>query len=198
MRKYRSWLMGLGIGLILGASMLQLVLAAKNQSNSLSLTREQLEEEASKSGFVVYPVDERIYTEEELQAKLEEAAKAKEQPAAGTDQSKAKVTTDESNAAKPQDQSDEQKDTSTPDTEVSASPSAPVAEDPAVATLYIRPGMTLTEVANKLEQLGVVDDAADFLDKCFSIASDLEIGTSVFTGKPTYRSIMTELTRVKP
>ncbi|MFC5532484.1 hypothetical protein [Cohnella yongneupensis] len=197
MRKYRSWLMGLGIGLIVGASMLQLILAAKDQAGNKSgmpLTRAQLEEEASKAGFVVYSANEKVYTEDELQAKLDEAKKATEQPAATPTASQEAPSTDNANTTQQQDQTG----TKAPEATPSASPSAPPAEDPVAVTLYVRPGMNLTEVANKLEELGVVEDAKDFIDKCWSISKDLEVGTAVFTGKPTYRDIMTELTRRKP
>lgn len=168
MRKYRSWLMGLGIGLILGASMLQLILTAKGQagkSAAMPLTRDQIKEQASKEGFVVYAAEAKIYTEEELQVKVDEAVK------------QAELKTE---SAIP-------------------SPSAsPAAEAPKVVTLNVRRGMTLTEVADKLEELGVVKDGDDFLDISSSIAKDLKIGTSIFIGKPTYREIITELTRSKP
>ena len=176
MRKYRSWLMGLGIGLIVGATMLQLILAAKEQVGNMK-TREQLEEQASKAGSVVYPANEKIYTEEELQAKLDEAVKA---------QQKAEAP---SPSPSPSSESKEP---------ISESPSAIAEDEPKATTLYVRPGMTLTEVAKKLEELGVVEDSSDFLDKCWSIAKDLEVGTAVFTGQPTYRAIMSELTRNKP
>ena len=51
MRKHRSWLMGLGIGLILGASMLQLILMAQDQlviATEQSITQDQLAEEAQE------------------------------------------------------------------------------------------------------------------------------------------------------
>lgn len=181
MRKYRSWLMGLGIGLIVGASMLQLILAAKEQAGSIN-TKEQLEEQASRAGYTVYPANVKMYTEEELQAKLDEAVKARQE---------AEAT---SPSPSPSTESKEPESTES----ASESPSATAEEEPKATTLYVRPGMTLTEVAKKLEELGVVEDGDDFLDKCWSIAKDLEVGTAVFTGQPTYRAIMSELTRNKP
>lgn len=186
MRKYRSGLMGLGIGLIIGASMLQLILAAQDQTKPL--TREQLEKKAVAAGYVVYKADELLYTEEQLQSKIEEAVQQAQKKAEEADPAPTDKQTSES-AAEP-----------SPDSEASASesPDATEEEEPKAVTLYVRPGMTLTQVANKLEELGVVEDGADFLDKCWSIAKDLEVGTAVFTGQPTYRQIMTELTRSKP
>lgn len=188
MRKYRSGLMGLGIGLMIGASMLQLILAAQDQSKPL--TREQLEKKAEAAGYVVYSADKPLYTEEELQAKIEEAIQQAQKKAEAAEPTSA--PSDKQEIEPPAKTSPES------DASPSASPGATDSEDPKATTLYVKTGMTLTEVAAKLEQLGVVEDGDDFLDKCWSIAKDLKVGTAVFTGKPTYRQIMTELTRIKP
>ncbi|WP_027084332.1 hypothetical protein [Cohnella panacarvi] len=188
MRKYRSWLMGLGIGLMIGASMLQLILAAQDQTKPL--TREQLEKQAEAAGYVIYSAEESMYTEDELQAKIEEALLQAQEKANNAEPSSAPS---DKQAAEPGAEASPESDAS-----ASASPGATEPDEPKATTLYVKYGMTLTEVAAKLEQLGVVDDGDDFLDKCWSIAKDLKVGTSVFTGKPTYRQIMTELTRLKP
>ena len=180
--------MGLGIGLIVGASMLQLILAAQDQTKPL--TKEQLEKKAAAAGYVVYSANVSVYTEEELQAKIEEALQQAQKKADNAEPSSSpddKPASDEAAEASPES-----------DTSASVSPDATESDEPKATTLYVKYGMTLTEVAAKLEQLGVVDDRDDFLDKCWSISKDLKVGTSVFTGKPTYRQIMTELTRLKP
>ncbi|MBO9597656.1 MAG: hypothetical protein J7559_07545 [Cohnella sp.] len=188
MRKYRSWLMGLGIGLMVGASMLQLILAAQDQTKPLTL--DQLKKKAEAEGYVVYSAQKQLYTEEELQAKIEEAVQQAQKKADAAEPTSAPSDKEETEPASEP----------SPDSEASASasPDAAESEEPKATTLYVKYGMTLTEVAAKLEELGVVDDGDDFLDKCWSISKDLKVGTSVFTGKPTYRQIMTELTRLKP
>jgi len=187
MRKYRSWLMGLGIGLIVGASMLQLILAAQDQTKPL--TKEQLEKKAAAAGYVLYSAEASVYTEEQLQEKIEEAVLQVQKKAEEAAPAPTGKQTSEPAAEEPSSESTEP-----------ATPSADAAaeDEPKATTLYVKPGMSLKAVADKLEQLGVVDDADDFVDKCWTIAKDLKVGTSVFTGKPTYRQIMTELTRLKP
>lgn len=192
--------MGLGIGLILGASMLQLILAAKEQAGNaaeLPMTREQLEEEASRANFVVYPKDETLYTEEQLQVKLEEAAaKAETEKESEPEPSESAKATDEpaseeesaSNAAP---QSEEQ-----PSSGTAKEDDAKTGEES--VKLYVSPKMTLQEVGKKLEELGVVADGADFVAQSKAIATKLDVGTAVFSGKPTYEEIRQELTRKKP
>lgn len=189
MRKHRSWLMGLGIGLILGASMLQLILVAQEQAeeaSKLPMTREQLQQEASRLNSVVYSADQRLYTEEQLLAKLEEVKQAKGEPEPETSKEP------EPGASKEPEQSAAPKDDEQP------MPASEASAEAEPITLYIRPRMTLEEVAQKLEELGLVEDADDFVEKSLSIAKSLDVGTAVFYDKPTYAEIRRELTRAKP
>jgi hypothetical protein len=167
MRKYRSWLMGLGIGIILGASMLQLIQFANDQAAIAAnepLTREQLNTEAMNAGFTLLPVGQTMYTQVQLDKKVSEAVAAASKPSVLAN---------------------------------SAKTGAGDSEDPKAVTLYIRKNMTLTEAAVKLQKLGVIDNADDFIKKADSISKRLNIGTAVFTGKPTDEQIMAELLREK-
>jgi hypothetical protein len=173
MRKYRSWLMGLGIGLIIGASMLQVILVAKDQAVIVvdqTLTRDQLDEQAKQMDLV-------ILTSKQLEDKLEEAVLAAME----------KKTSKEPTEAIDDSQSDLK----------SQEPNTSGSEVPKAVTLYIPKGMNFSEAADKLERLGVIEDADDFIDKAWSISTKLGVGTAVFPGKLTYRQIMNELTRSK-
>lgn len=193
MRKHRSWLMGLGIGLIIGASMLQLILLAQDQAVMVArepISREQLNEEAKKAGLV-------LLTEEQLNTRVEEAVAASQEETESNNGENEGI--DDSNTAlKPPGAS------ATP----SATPSDPEkAEQPEASaspekekekvTLYVSYGMSLTEVAIELEKLGVIDDADNFIKKARDIAKRMTVGNAEFTGKPTYQEIMNELTRKK-
>ena len=57
--------------------------------------------------------------------------------------------------------------------------------------------MSLTEVAAKLEELGIINDADDFVAQAAKISKKLRVGTSILHKKMSYEQIMTELTRVK-
>jgi hypothetical protein len=63
--------------------------------------------------------------------------------------------------------------------------------------LYVKYNTGLEEIAWKLEALGVIKDADDFISKAYEIRKKLAIGTSTFKGQPTYKQIMDELTRIK-
>jgi hypothetical protein len=167
MRKFRSWFMGLGIGIILGASMLQVIQFAKNQSVIVvgeSMNREQLDTAAKNAGFVLLPAGQTMYTQDQLKAKVDEAVAAAVQD----------------RAIKPP-----------------APSQSSESKEPKVVTFYIRKNMTLSEAGKKLEELGVIDNAQDFIKKAEPIAKKLNVGTAVFTGKPTFERIMAELTREK-
>lgn len=102
MRKHRSWLMGLGIGLILGASMLQIMLIGKEQAGRVAgqepISRERLQAEAKMAGFVLLPADEKRYTQQELDAKIAAAVsssndKTKSPPPAAKDGKEPRIVT---------------------------------------------------------------------------------------------------------
>lgn len=195
MRKYRSWLMGLGIGLIIGASMLQLILVAKDQTVMVAeqtITREQLDEEAKKSGLV-------LLTADQLDARVNEAVTAALEEEIKEDSDvEAPEIDDTMGALKPPPQA-------TNDAENSASPSETAEPSKSDAgskvngevTLYIPYKMNLSEVADKLQELGVIKDADDFVVKAWSISKKLSVGTAVFNKNQAYQQIMNELIRVK-
>ncbi len=190
MRKNRSWLMGLGIGIVLGASMLQLILAAKDQQEKVPPTREQLQQEAEKAGYVVYPADEKLYTEAELQAKLDALAGSKAAAEATPSQDVASAAPGTEEEAPPADDAKPNADAA-----ASASPGEPDAEP---VKLYVRPAMTLEEAAQELEKLGVISDAKAFIEKARPIAKKMRVGNALFTPGMTVEDMMSELTRKKP
>lgn len=193
MRKYRSWLMGLGIGLILGATMLQVILMAKDQSVMVaeqSITREQLDEEAKKSGLVLLTaeqLDTRV-NEAVATALEEDSAKNSNNDTSNGSNEQSTPIDDSKGALKPPPQKT--------DTENSTSSSGS-AEEQREVTLYIAYKMTLTEVADKLQDLGVIEDKDDFVVKAWAISKKLSVGTSIFKTNSTYQQIMDELIREK-
>ncbi|MFC5702104.1 hypothetical protein ACFPVX_12455 [Cohnella faecalis] len=179
MHKYRSWLMGLGIGIILGASMLQLILLAKGlqtseKNGSEAITREQFESYAKEQGLAFYPSAEKRYSEDELAAKIDAAIAAlPEQTDRAQDAASPKADSAESNGKEPSDGSSEEK------------------------SIRVEYNDTLIIVAGKLKDAGIIDDEADFLKQANSISKKLKVGTSTFTGKPAYSEIMKHLTGTK-
>ncbi|MFC5472045.1 hypothetical protein ACFPPD_25520 [Cohnella suwonensis] len=190
MRKHRNWLIGLGIGIMLGSSMLQLITFAKDQTESVAdvaLTREQLNVQAEKNGLV-------LLTDEELQQRLEEAATAAKTGAQG----EAGKAEQPSASPSPEKEAAPASESPSPSAAAPNPPDEPVtSQSNDKATLYIGAGMSLTEVANGLKKLGIVDDAKDFVERARPIAKKMNVGNAIFTGKPTYDQIIAELVRKK-
>ena len=177
MRKHRKWWMGFGLGIALGASLLQLMLAAQDLRNAAEAPQ--------------------IYTQAELDEAVENAVRnALER--AGAAETKAGVRAPAESGASEPVYSGASDGTSAPEAEPSP-PAAHAPEAPAekVVSFYIYPGMSLTSVARSLEYLGIVEDAEDFLETARPIARNIQTGTSVFVGQPTYDEIIAELTRKK-
>lgn len=195
MHKYRSWLMGLGIGLILGASMLQVILLAKDQTamvDEQSFTREQLDEEAMKLDLV-------LITAEQLDDKVNDAVTAALENNGNKESKEESTKIDDSKGAlkSPPKETNDIKNPPSPSESAASSNQAAGSIDQREVTLYIPYKMTLSEVADKLQELGVITEADDFVVKAWSISKKLSVGTSVFKGKQTYKQIMDELTREK-
>ncbi|RED66057.1 hypothetical protein [Cohnella lupini] len=190
MRKYRNWLIGFGVGIIIGASMLQMILVAKDQSAMVaqeSLTRDQLDAEAEKAGLV-------LLTEEQLNDKVEEAvAASQEQSNKGDDNGQEGIKDSDDEALKTPAPSD----SPVPEESGPASTDDNGQEVTEPVFLRVDYGMTLTEVADELKKLGLIDDAKDFINEARPISKKMKVGKSEFTGKPTYEQIMNELTRKK-
>jgi len=186
MRKLRKWLMGFGIGLIVGASMLQLITFAKDQAAKVTeerLSPERIGEEADKAGLI-------LLTREQLNARLEEAA-AQAAPKTGKAEEE----------ASPEPEASEKPNDSEPNATVPPDDSSPEPEEPSpsaeTTSLYVAYGMSLTEVGEELQRLGLIGDVKDFIENARPIAKKMKVGTAVFSGKPSYEAIMDELVRKK-
>lgn len=182
MRKYRGLIIGLGLGLMLGAAMLQLILTAESMSlPSGGIASETLEEEAAAQGFALVPAGEKTYSQQELDRAVEEAVK---DAAAGGGQDGGGT---------------EAGGTSEADASASPSPEASPAPAPAPEKLvfYIRANATLKEVATALKGLALIEDEDAFIREARSYSGKLRVGPSVFVGKPSFEEIIDEITRAK-
>lgn len=184
MRKYRGLIIGLGLGLMLGAAMLQLILTAESMSlPSGGIASETLEEEAEAQGFALVPAGEKTYSQQELDRAVAEAVK---NAAAGGGQDGGGTETG---------------GTSEADASASPSPEASPAPAPAPApeklVFYIRANATLKEVATALKGLALIEDEDAFIREARSYSGKLRVGPSVFVGKPSFEEIIEEITRAK-
>lgn len=74
MRRHRKLLIGLGLGLMLGASLLELVnFSRQSGPSALEWTEEQFLEQADRFGYRVFPADAQIYTQADVDRMIREA-----------------------------------------------------------------------------------------------------------------------------
>ncbi|MCC3376208.1 endolytic transglycosylase MltG [Cohnella sp. REN36] len=182
MRKNRSLLVGLGIGLMLGASMLQLMTAARQQESQLqerdSLSLETVKKDAEGLGYSLLKLGGDTYSQEQL----DEAVKKAADKAAADAKGAAEKALQESEAAKP--------DAPAPSREASKA-------EKGTYHLYIAYNDDLTRVASNLEEMGLIADKAAFLKKAKPQAKSLQVGLCTFQAEPTFDEIIAELTRRK-
>lgn len=81
MIKNRSLMIGIGIGIILGAVLLQLVNIGKGQTmlSGAQLTPEQIQQAAQAQNMQVYTADQKVYTKEQWQELVKQEEEKKKQ-----------------------------------------------------------------------------------------------------------------------
>ncbi len=195
MRKHRSWLMGFGIGLMAGAIMLQMITFAERQGAPLAeeqMEPERLADEAKKAGLL-------LLTQAQLDERIREAAAAGSKTAespGGSGEETGGESPDSEASSDPAGSEAPPEDSEPPAAEQGVADPSPKTE-PERVSLYIRYGMSLTEVGQELLKLGVIDDVKEFIEETRPVAKKMKVGTAVFKGKPTYQEIMDELVRKK-
>ncbi|MNO59504.1 YceG-like family protein [compost metagenome] len=215
MIKNRSFMLGLGSGLIIGALLLQLMLSG----GAAPMTKEQLLKEAAKLNLTVTDkaADVPATEGEEVQQNADPAAAgdtAATAPAGSAQPSaspKASPAASPKAASQPTDAKSPAKPTTpaAPTTtsavkpKVTASPiKAPSTPDPVAAggiSVKIPTGITLSETADLLAEAGVVKDKAEFLRSAISRKANTKIqyGGYNFTKGESNDSIIDKLTTVK-
>lgn len=173
--------MGFGLGIALGAMLLQLINFAEANDKMLMSAEES-----------------KMYSQQELDDAVKEAVHKAELLAAQS-------TSSPSPSANGSDSGDGQTDMTPPTGSADGTPlpedggqSNPNGgEDERVVAFYVNRNMSLMAVARSLKALGVIEDADDFTQAARPVSKRIAIGTSVFSGKPTYEEIIAELTRPK-
>ncbi|MFC0214367.1 hypothetical protein ACFFK0_18200 [Paenibacillus chartarius] len=166
MFKNRTLIMGIGIGLIVGALLLQIMIVAKEPGSASAapgttempqadeMSQQQVKELASRY-FNVYDKNEKMYTQAELDAKVQEALKAQPQ------------------APAPQPAAVEKK-----------------------VSVYISSGLIATQVAELLYRSGVVADRFAFEKMLTDqkITDKIQSGYHEFVGNPDPQAVIGVLT----
>ncbi|RUS46346.1 hypothetical protein [Cohnella sp. AR92] len=203
MFKRRGLLIGLGLGLMLGASMLQLIQAAEKGSSSFglsgaSLTAEELKQEAKAQGFALVDSTAKTYSQEELDAAVR---KAEEEKSASKDADSQDHQGSEANQGSQDNQGGKDSPAtgnagaaeSSKDAEAGPTP----AKEEHTYSFYIRNNASLVEVATGLQELGLIEDKDRFVKQAKPYSGKLRVGTSTFVGKPSFQEIINEITRAK-
>jgi len=183
----RSLLLGLGIGLVAGALLLQLMLVGREQS-------ERLADIDRLSG------EDALYTQSEVDALI---AEAEERLRRQLGQEPAGEGTDAGNAVdRPSDEGAREGDPPSGAGDPAVNESGQHGEkesgdadgaDSAIE-VRIRPGMTLTETAELLESEGVIEDANALMELMARMSTKIRAGYYTFTGNETLEEIRTILT----
>ncbi|GAB6988943.1 hypothetical protein [Paenibacillus pini] len=203
MIRNRSFMTGLGIGLLIGALLLQLMLMGQGQSvvesqnPQVKLTKEQLEEQASAMKLkIVDPKDQLLTQEEWKQKVISDAAKAKESGVkTPTNGGAAKQP---SKPTEPKQPKDNEKQTDiTSDKPVSTNkPDTPKTPSSVKIEYKISDGKFLQDVAEDLKKAGVISDTNQFIQKGRSkkMSTKIQSGTYYFEPGEDFNSILSKIT----
>ncbi|AZK47766.1 hypothetical protein [Paenibacillus lentus] len=214
MFRNRHFMLGLGVGLIIGAFLLQIMNIGQGQQSKI-ITVEQVQQAAEKLNLKVVGEDEQLLTEEEWEAKLEQ--KAEEESAAGEKDQPMQPEAPESPSTPQEPQSDGGKTSDQPSTSKSEAvvPTAPkqpeatvpkAAEsteaavvdkpEPVTVKYKIAYGDSLTAVADGLKQAGIISSSEAFIKEASKrgINTKIRTGTYSFQIGEKYSSIITKIT----
>jgi hypothetical protein len=199
----RSFMSGLGIGLIIGAILLQLMIVGESQVSQMkdqpdedTVTREQIEEQAKTLDLKVVESSKPLLTEEEWkQLKLEESAIMEGKPIETPDQSKSAVEPVEPSSPKEPTEKNSEKTTSK--VQVPIAPSViPAKTKPLEKVSYkIDKGSSLTDVAEGLEQIDVISDRNLLIKEATKQKVNTKIleGNYTFSKGESYESIISKI-----
>jgi len=208
MIRNRTFMMGLGVGIVAGAVLLQLMLigqGAQLTKASLTgeLTKEELQAAAEAMDMQVLDKSEELMTAEQWKQKQlsEEPSEGGEQPK--DDQAKPSepadnAGTDQPKTPKQPKEPDQPEAAKTKETRQAAAPPEPKAPAKANApiTVSVPAGNNLGDVADSLLAAGVIKDRQGFIDKATEkrINRFIQSGTYTFTAGEDYGSIITKIT----
>ncbi|WP_431089389.1 endolytic transglycosylase MltG [Paenibacillus sp. 8b26] len=211
MIKNRSFMLGMGTGLITGALLLQLAMIGQGQSQPSSvdpknMTREQLEEAAAGLNLQISDSSDPKMTEEEWRNKVIKegnktpVAPKKAEAAQIPSTPKKPASSTPSAASKPSASTSALQSPDKPQTKGSSATTTPdMPKHPATPQVQysIASGSNLRSVASGLQKAGVVSDASAFEAeaKAQRINTKIRTGTYEFTKGEDFGSIITKITK---
>jgi len=187
----RSLLLGLGIGLIAGALLLQLMLAGKEQSERLAdigrLAGEDALYSQSEVDALVAEAEERARRQFEQESAGRGAA---EEASPGGPAAEGAADGGEPSGGSGGQTEGADGNAAEGGTEDDAASGA----ETGLINIRIRPGMTLTETAKLLEAEGVIDDAEALMKEMARMSTRIRAGYYTFTGNETIEEVRTIIT----
>lgn len=188
MIKNRSFLMGLGTGIALGALILQLALIGQGASATYdkTLSREELEEQAELLNLKVYDLNEKVMTEEEwTSSKSDGSSTLQGEPDPADD-----------SLEQPADPEVELPEESEEPEEPTSEKTSSADENSDMVTYRVIQGATLNDVADHLSTLHVIQDKAAFLKeaKRQKINTKIQTGTYEFKQNESISSVIQKIT----
>ncbi|WP_433943306.1 hypothetical protein [Paenibacillus sp. SN-8-1] len=204
--KNRTFMIGLGVGLILGALLLQIMLIGQGNESSQLLTKQQVQQAAERLGMKVYEGTEQVLTAQEWEAKAKEESQKKDQAKTETP-AEPKAPSSTKTPAAPESTSSP-KSPAAPDRTNSASkPSAPQVSTPETSktsepkkpeqiSFKISSGENLTKVAEGLKSAGIISDKSAFIQTAIDSKANYSLQTGTYTFKPgeSLSSIISKIT----
>lgn len=186
MMRNRSFMFGLGLGLIIGAVLLQLMIIGERQTSNMgnptdvNLTKEQIQEKAEELDLkVVDPAEELLTQEEWTQKKIEESSKMQGATTEIPEVNEPAVVPDEpSTPNKPLEEN------TTIDVVSPKTPNVDQTETqtPKKIDYKINKGSNLTDVAAGLEKIGVISNSNQFIKE----ATKQKVNTKILDGNYTF------------
>ncbi|WP_410510849.1 hypothetical protein PaeBR_11970 [Paenibacillus sp. BR2-3] len=207
MIKNRSFMIGLGSGLVAGALLLQLM----NSAGVAEPSKEQIIKEAAKLNLKVSDQAEKLLTQEEWAALQEQNMESGgeggnaansgtlSQPAAGISPSPAAAPDAAASPAPPSTPGEVQLPAVSAAPAVTMAPASSDSTIDGVVSLRIPNGSTLRDVANLLTMAGVIQDKSGFLRAADSrgITKVIQYGKYSFNKGESLDSIIKKLTTAK-
>ncbi|GIP21455.1 endolytic transglycosylase MltG [Paenibacillus sp. J22TS3] len=204
--KNRTFLLGLGVGLIAGALLLQIMLIGQGTASSQLLTAQQVKEAAQRFNLKVYDEAEKVYTAQEWEAKPKEAKPGEQTSPETKKPVEPKAPSSTTDPAKPDSASAPKepaapdgvdKSSTAPDTPKTTTPKQTEApKKPETISFKISSGDTLSKVADNLKKSGIIDDKSAFIQKAVDKKSNyrLQTGTYSFEEGESAASIISKIT----
>ncbi|MFD2409593.1 hypothetical protein [Paenibacillus rhizoplanae] len=202
MMKNRFFMLGLGVGLIAGALLLQLMIAGR----AAPLTKEELIQQATRLNLTLVDPAEASATatpspEEGASAPASQAAAKPAATPASTPAIPPKPAATPSAAATPGKPSApaQPQSTAEPVTKAPVTPGAPAVAVNGVISLRIPTGITLAQTADLLAEAGVIEDKNKFLQTANSrkVNTIIQYGSYNFTKGESINSVIDKLITVK-